>query len=708
MDIVGMINRLPFFGLCRFLKNLAMLICRCLFCRETITLSVLVGLSLAVGAWYGCSQVHVDNCWAWSLDHLFNVDAAKGAVAAACGWWKIVPLCLFLITWLIGGGILLGVLIGQSVRFWSQVRSGKFRYKACLYGHYVVFGWEPNCITMLRDVCNNSRSLPIYDILTKRPRFVVLSERDAEEIIRQVNTSFKEDFFHKKPFKLVVYHGQYDSPDEFEWLNIEYASSVFVTGEFNEPNHDSRVLLLLAHLRRFVQGRLKGTPPIKCQVRIDSHVLYRSLRREGGIERSEKEESSILEVRLFNFYDNWARRVWEDKKGSARYFPPLDFLSAGKRNEQDIDLLIVGFGNMGQSLALRALRNSVHYGGRKVNIFAVDADMDRRAPAFTAVFGDLLERFKATASVSLEPAMPVESAAFENLLKNVLQQSKQLTVVVTLPKADEALESALQIVAITKDSAKILLRQNVYNSNVEECRDALTECFDSHNIFVFGFQDGAGFGDVKGDNRYKNLSADILLAFAHSAGKELVKMSNVSVRYAIGGALGYDAALVGNYDIDLRLLIPDAGKTAEDVRREIDAVKDLLAERAKGDPTFKTKFIDEGGSNYIWHTKQIVKVPGIPGDPDVELTWNIQAESTYRSISEMAARLPKDVIDRYVVAKWNAQQAGKEAYKALKGEWKTMINLLIDKGARAMDDKSLRELLDSIASQYSVFLKGGI
>ena len=200
----------------------------------------------------------------------------------------------------------------------------------------------------------------------------------------------------------------------------------------------------------------------------------------------------------------------------------------------------------------------------------------------------------------------------------------------------------------------------------------------------------------------------VIKTFARMKGEMLMQACGVAgVRYVLGGALGYDAALVGNYDIDLRLLIPDAGKSVEEVRREIDSVKDLLAVRAKGGPTFKTKFIDEGGTNYIWHTKQIVKVPGIPGDPDVELTWNIQAESTYRSIAEMAARLPKEVIDRYVVAKWNAQQTGKEAYKLLKNDWKSMINLLIDKGARAMDDKSLRELLDSIAERYPEFLKEG-
>ena len=200
-----------------------------------------------------------------------------------------------------------------------------------------------------------------------------------------------------------------------------------------------------------------------------------------------------------------------------------------------------------------------------------------------------------------------------------------------------------------------------------------------------------------------------LKEFAAAWGERLVSSCGIpGVRYVLGGALGYDAALAGNYDIDLRVLIPDVGKSVEEVHRQIDAVKDLLADRAKDDPTFKTRFIDEGGTNYIWHTKQIVKVPGIPGDPNVELSWNIQAESTYRGIAEMAARLPKNVIDRYVVAKWNAQQAGKEAYKALKEEWKSMINLLIDRGGRNMDDGQLCNLLESLRMTFPSFLTGSV
>ena len=209
--------------------------------------------------------------------------------------------------------------------------------------------------------------------------------------------------------------------------------------------------------------------------------------------------------------------------------------------------------------------------------------------------------------------------------------------------------------------------------------------------------------------KIRNPMTPRLREFADAMGRELAEACSIpGAHYILGGALGYSASLVGNYDIDLRLLIPDAGKSHEEVRREIDSVRDLLAVRAKDDSTFKTKFIDEGGTNYIWHTKQIVKVPGIPGNPDVELTWNIQAESTYRSIAEMAVRLPKEVIDRYVVAKWNAQQEGKEAYKALKDEWKSLINLLIDRGGRNMDDGQLCNLLKSLRMTFPSFLTGSV
>ena len=202
----------------------------------------------------------------------------------------------------------------------------------------------------------------------------------------------------------------------------------------------------------------------------------------------------------------------------------------------------------------------------------------------------------------------------------------------------------------------------------------------------------------------RNPFSRTLVCFAHQQGVELeVSCGIPGARHVLGGSLGYDAALRGCYDIDLRLLVPDAGKSLDEVRRQIDAVKDLLVKRAKDDSSFESWFIDEGTGSYIWHTKKNVRVPGVTGNPDVELSWNIQAESSYHGLAEMAARLPRNVIDRYVVAKWNAKLAGDKAYRNLKGDWKALLSSLIENGGREMSDEELKSLLTSKSTDFPIF-----
>lgn len=200
-------------------------------------------------------------------------------------------------------------------------------------------------------------------------------------------------------------------------------------------------------------------------------------------------------------------------------------------------------------------------------------------------------------------------------------------------------------------------------------------------------------------NPYRLLMCD----FANVQGELLLStLSDESARFVLGGSLAYDAALKNNYDIDLRLLLPDG----LDVRTQIDHVRDLLVEESKSDPTFKTRFIDEGGTNYIQHTKRMVSIPGVPAD--VELSWNIQSEGSYRSIGEMAARLPHELIDRFVVAKWNAQAMGDETYKSVKVAWRRLIEDLIDRGGREMSDDDLHDLLESLRPTFPCFLSGPV
>lgn len=198
-----------------------------------------------------------------------------------------------------------------------------------------------------------------------------------------------------------------------------------------------------------------------------------------------------------------------------------------------------------------------------------------------------------------------------------------------------------------------------------------------------------------------------LRAFAEAKGRQLASNCGIAgAEYVIGGSLGYDAVLEGSFDIDLRLLVPDAGKPAEEVRREIDAVQQLLVDDARAEGgEIKCKFIDENGTNYIRHTKRIVRLPGT--EQEVELTWNIQSKSSYKGIAGLSARLPGLVRDRYVVAKAATEAESKDAYAALKTHWRDFISWLYDKGAGAMSDPELEKLLCSTAAidRFPLFLK---
>jgi hypothetical protein len=680
------------FGFGRFLKNLLMNILRCLFCYETVFLAILLAFAYSIAFWYGRLVVGVgDNCWGWSLDILFSLEAAKNALEEAKGIWTIVPLVLYLITWLIGGGVLLAVFIEKTISFRKEVRAGLFRYKWRLKDHYIILGWDPNCIEWFRDLCDYKKNLNFWDC-SSHPRIVILSESDADKIIRCIDAAFPTKLLEKKPFKLLVYHGRYDSPEEFDNLVISQSKEVYILGEPNEAAHDSRVLLLLAHLNEQKIG-------LDCRAKIESPAFYRSLRKM--VERSDEHGLNKLKVRFINFYDNWARRVFDNEDN---YYSQFNSFFSENGDKQ---ILIVGFGNMGQSLALRAMRKSVHYYS-KIHISAIDKDMDRIKPIFDSSFGDLITRYETTTDITYE-SCSFESNAFKDFLTEKLETGNKLIVALTLPNPDEALESALQIVKIVKNVNKktsILLRQNIFNSNVIDCRNIIKDCYNFPEIFCFGFQDGAGFGK-KGkkkssnksssnnktkDNEYspkgkRNPYIDMLLAYAHTTGNKLVEILKADIKcdYRIDNSIWYDAALINKNEIDLRLLIPDAGKSQEDVRRDID----LLVKRLKNDSTLNGSFIDEDIQNNIWCAKKIVKVPGIPGEPDVLLALNIQAESTYRGIAEVAFKFPQEIKDRYVIAKWMAREKSEK----IKEQWVNFIERLIDERGKEVNDEDLKRWL---------------
>lgn len=173
---------------------------------------------------------------------------------------------------------------------------------------------------------------------------------------------------------------------------------------------------------------------------------------------------------------------------------------------------------------------------------------------------------------------------------------------------------------------------------------------------------------------FRNPYAAKLVAYATERGEELVRKCGIEgARWVLGGSLAYDAALKGGNDIDLRLLVPGENEDGLDAKEAIDKAWRVLVEEAKGDETFETRLLEKDGErpNYIRHTRRIVKLDGVEGK--VELSWNVQSKASYKSLSEVAKKLPREVIDRYVIAKGEAKAKGVEEYRAVKEEFKRYL-----------------------------------
>ena len=204
--------------------------------------------------------------------------------------------------------------------------------------------------------------------------------------------------------------------------------------------------------------------------------------------------------------------------------------------------------------------------------------------------------------------------------------------------------------------------------------------------------------------KYRNPMTPKLKAFAEEQGAKLVADCGIAgAEYFVGGSLGYDAVLKGGFDIDLRLLVPGDWDDKA-ARRNIDAVQKVLIDQAKAHgEEIKYRFIDEGGTNYIQHTKQIVRRDWADGE--IELTWNIQAKGSYKSVAGMSAKLPQIVKDRYVAAKGLAKEESRGAYDALKVHWRDFVGWLVDHGAKDMDGKALGDLLLKARDLFPLFVK---
>lgn len=234
--------------------------------------------------------------WSSAFISLFSVEKS------AEHWFT---MALFLVAWLIGGGGLVSVLVGQ----YNKDAAGGFRrWKFLVRNHVVVLGWDDGVLVKLANEFRES----------KRDCYVV-TDQNVFELGKLLECAGIKNF--------CIYKGDYDNPKEWqENLQLDRAKKVFIMGERDEEAHDARVQILYEKVSMICK------PQTEIKVNIHDFGLAQKLINKAGV--------------YMNFHLRWAKWLWKK-------------LIDAKQCD-DYSLFVVGFGAMGKAIVLESTLNQGH------------------------------------------------------------------------------------------------------------------------------------------------------------------------------------------------------------------------------------------------------------------------------------------------------------------------------------------------------------
>ena len=480
-----------------WLKKAAGLLRACFICPHVLTLAFLLMSAWVIGAVFAHHKLHEPNWGQWSLSHLFDLSATIDALNTTSTGGKVVAVLLYGTTWLIGGGILLGILIDNSREYFSKIRDGHFRYWRALRNHLVILGWEPNTISLIRDLTNEGSPIPFWCFwrILRRHRIVIISELPAEEIRQQIEGAMGRRFGRCRPFSLIIYNGRYDNKTEFRNLALRHARKIYVTGEETDVSHDTRTLLFLAELNQYI-GRKRGSndvAKVRCHVRIASFSLFRLLILTIKKDVNKEHQYRHLDVRFFSFYENWAKSIIPLNKNIDSAYPDLVSL---EKNPPPARLVVVGFGKMGQAVTIEAFRSHERRENQILNVTVVDPNIDEHKNQFIMTHEDItIGDYAKYTKLTYVNSMCVEDSAFSDLVDSYVAKDEKITIVLTYELSDDAVVRAVAL-AKRYNKANIFVRLNIDTLDAEDSKKVLAESYKLSRLFPFGFRSGVGYGKM--------------------------------------------------------------------------------------------------------------------------------------------------------------------------------------------------------------------
>ncbi len=416
----------------------------------------------------------------------------------------IVLAGMFLLT-----GVLVTVVSNMLERRVELFKNGEIYYP--FSNHIIIIGFDSMVPYLIKQICKDSK----YN----GSDIVIQSTVRSNKIRLKLHAELTPN----EEKRIIIIYGRRDLPEDLKNIKVQKAREIFILGEDNEKDCDSLNIDCMRHIATI--RKVKKESQLICNVLFEYQTTFSAFQ----IADIQKEISSVIDFRPFNFYETWAQKVFlSDISNSCScedkliLYQSLDREAISKDSEKYVHLVIVGMNQMGIALALEAahLAHFPNYKtkGKKTKITFIDSNAEQEMYFFTGRFRNLFDlsvsHYTDTTSSNVTPKLNprcsssdfidiewnfikgnIESPLVQEMFKSwSLEKCSILTIAMCFGCANQSFAASLYLPnEIYDNNIPVLVRQESSSAILEMVSQSikyknlkpfgmLNSCFDLHVI----------------------------------------------------------------------------------------------------------------------------------------------------------------------------------------------------------------------------------
>ena len=312
-----------------------------------LVVSVLVALFWGISAAFGMQ---------FSIGQIIQLILAPGEFVDHGDQYLTYQIIVNLFGLVLVSSLLISLLSNIVENRATAFSRGLLRYR--FNDHVLFLGADDMLVDTIVGQCDEHGHQPI----------VVLTEQDAEEVRKRLLAQLQSPSLRRR---LIVLYGHRTQREQLLSVFAQKAQRVFILGEPEEEDHDSKNILSLSLIKDMVAD---GTHVLDC------YFLCNHLNTLRILQLQTAPLPRQLHLTVMNTSESWAQRVLVNK-GS---YPSLNrHLSPSAEDKEYVHLIVLGASQMAYALAFTAA-HVAHYPnyisqGLRTRITLVDPNMDEHS-----------------------------------------------------------------------------------------------------------------------------------------------------------------------------------------------------------------------------------------------------------------------------------------------------------------------------------------